>query len=131
MVNYGEFIDRAYKLSQQFGEVSFYIKGWMELAAPEKWKEYRQMQLVEGLVTNFAEDMQTIISEKLAGISTNDFYTRLYNDGHAFLHSLHNLSKECGLEIELKKVDGPLTITDIFLEAGHIGLDDQGGIVLK
>jgi len=130
MVNYGEFIDRAYDLANNLG-VSLYVEDWMKLATPDQWKEYRQMQLTKGLVINFAEDMSTFIYERLSGICTDGFYTIVYNDGHAFLRAIHKLSKECGLEIELKRIDSSITPTDHLIESEYIGLDDQGRIVLK
>ncbi len=123
---YGEFVDLMEKLAEETGNIDaqINIKEWKKLATDEQWKEFRPLSLAPDLVINFAEDMVSYFKEHISGTCTDELYTERKKDGHAFLREIHKAAKELGIDVDIRRIDVPLTPSDLLASAGLVEIKD-------
>ena len=117
---YGEFVDLMEELAKQTGNVDaqITIEDWKALATEKQWKEFRPLLLTPDLVINFAEDMVSSFQEHISGTCTDELYMQRKKDGHEFLRKIHEAVVGLGIDIDVRKIDVPLTPTDLLVGAG-------------
>ncbi len=119
-VTYGQFIDLVEQTEHV--EAGFFIEEWRALATEEKWKEYRPLPLTSDLVITFAEDMASYFGQRLSGICTDALYERVAKDAHAFLVEVFEKAKQLGVQMDIKLVDLPITITEALMASGYTNI---------
>jgi len=108
---YGEFIDLIEQTECVEGKI--FIEKWKALATEEDWARFRPMSLTPELVTSFAEDMISYFRERIAGICTDELYTQVKREAHAFLQEVHEKAAQFGVQVELNRIDVPLTPSEV------------------
>ena len=117
-VTYGQFIDLVEKT--EIGEARIMIEEWKALATEEEeWKGYRPLPLTSDLVIGFAEDMANLFRQRLSGICTDTLYERITKDAHAFLVEISEKAKQLGIQVDIKQVNLPITITEVLIASGY------------
>jgi hypothetical protein len=119
-ITYGEFVDLMEKIAKDTGNVDaqINIEDWKALATEEQWKEFRPLLLTPELVINFAEDMASYFWEHISGTCIDELYMQRKKDGHEFLRKIHEAVVGLDIDIDIRKIDVPLSPSDILVDAG-------------
>ncbi len=115
-VTYGQFLDLVEKT--EIGEAKIFIADWKAFASEEEWAEFRLFALTSGLVILFAKDAADYFRQRLSGICTDALYARVAEDAHAFLVEVFEKAKQLGVQMDIKLVDSPVTITEVLIASG-------------
>ncbi len=111
MNTFGEFYDVIVVANAGAVESEMYMEEWESLVDQQRWDEVLAMELTEGLIKCFAEDMHTYIRERMVGICTDELYESVFVAGREFLKIITQVSKEFGVDVA--QVCGlPLTISE-------------------
>ena len=113
---YGDFIDLIEKT--KITKAAVFIERWKKLATEEQWKEYRPLPLTPELIMGFAEDTATHFQRRIAGIDTEELYTLVIKDAHAFFREVHEKAQKLGMQIELNQIDTSLTPSEVIARKG-------------
>jgi hypothetical protein len=108
-MTYGKFIDAMTEAAKMSTEAEYILKGWMTPAINEQWEEHRSMPLEEGEVLSFAEGITTALRQALTHACTFELHGQRLRDAHTFLQAIHAKLVELGIEVELDRIDVPLT----------------------
>lgn len=125
----GEFIDL---ISQTTTNVSgeAWIKFGQRGMSKEGWQEIKNLPLVPESVILFGRLISAHIREEAAHWSSEEPYHDTLEHGHAFLQEIHQKAMEQGIEVELERIDRPLTPTEMMAATGFIKVDEQGLVQL-
>jgi len=129
-MTYGEFVDAMREAAKINTEAEVEFERWVARASEEQWEEYRLLPLGEGEVLNFAEDMALAFQLMLSHTCGDELYEQRLKGGHHFLRVIHAKLVELGIEVELSRIDVPLTPSDSMVAAGLAEVTPQGGIKL-
>lgn len=104
-----------------------WIKEWQnprDCHDSRDWESHSVDPISESLILSFARAMQTIIITRLSLISSEEFYEETRKTGHAFLREIHAIAQAQGIEVELEKIDAPLTGTEAMVNTGMVKVED-------
>ena len=122
-VTYGDFIKLVEKIESVNGQIL--IEEWKNLAIEEAWERFRPMPLTKELVLGLMEDMASYFQKALSGISTDELYFLIANDGRKFLIEIRKVAKKCGLNISIEESDISITLTEELVKSGYVNVVEQ------
>ena len=82
------------------------------------------MSLTVELVLDTAKVVASFFIERLQGICTENYYSQTLDAGHAFLRGIHKKAAELGVNVNLNRIDVPLTPSDLLVGAGLAERED-------
>lgn len=119
-VTYGQFIDLVEKT--EIGEAKIIIEDREAPADEEERARFHSLALTPELVITFAENMANYFEQRLSGVCTDALYERITKDAHAFLVEVFEKAKQLGVQIDIKLVDLPVTITEALMASGYTNI---------
>ena len=140
MKTLGEFIDLIYAQIEK-DENLFSMKEYLDVLmgkgdillfgeVPEDFVEkYRSNPFNKWCVIDLANRLASMVKVKLDIIDIEEFFSSVNADGHKALRAIHKLAVEQGLTLDVRQVDVPITIADMFISSGAATLED-GVLVL-
>ena len=124
MNTFGDFYDAVLKRTEEGEHPMFdskaHIEDWVNGSGPytathgmepDQWEEVRAMELTEGLVVRFAEDMLTAMQKRIAHICTEEMYEIAGEEARTFRKMISDVAVEFGFHIE-STCSQPLTPTE-------------------
>lgn len=108
--SFGEFFDAVMQTEDAVAKI--FMKEWIKLVSPSKWEEAIAMPLSLGLALAFAEDMATYYQRDIGMLESPLLYADAIREGHEFLREIHSKMREFGIEVDIKRIDVPLSFSD-------------------
>jgi len=129
-MTYGNFIDAMKQVSVGNMYAETFIEEWERLVPSEQLQQYRAEPLIEDGVINFVEDAAGWFQKVIEGTWGEKLYAERVASGHAFLKAIHAKCQKIGIEVELEKIDVPLTPSDLMSVAGLVHITPKGNVEL-
>ena len=115
-ITYEQFLDLVKKT--KIGEARIIIEDREAPADEEERARFHSLALTPELVITFAENVANYFEQRLSGICTDALYKRMAKDAHAFLVEVFEKAKRLGVQVDIKKVNLPVTITEALIASG-------------
>ena len=115
-ITYEQFFDLVKKT--EIGEARIIIEDWEAPADEEERARFHSLALTPELVITFAENVANYFEQRLSGICTDALYERITKDAHAFLVEVFEKAKQLGVQVDIEKVNLPVTITEALIASG-------------
>ncbi len=115
-ITYEQFLDLVKKT--EIGEARIIIEDREAPADEEERARFHSLALTPELVITFAENVTNYFEQRLSGICTDALYERMTRDAHAFLVEVCEKAKQLGIQVDIKKVNLPVTITEALIASG-------------
>ena len=123
-----EFVEQ---LSQQNIDFEIWIEEWQSRLDKKQWEKPLNSPVDRMLVLAFSQTIAPIIGEIINRTCLEELYESRRRSGHAMLQAAHALAQKQGIEIELKEIDIPLTMTDFMVQEGMAERKDGNTILTE
>lgn len=89
-------------------EAKLFIKEWKELSTEEEWQKIGPLPLKPNMVMDFTRSAAAHLWLRI-GTICNPSYEQRLEESRAFLRAIHEKAVELGMQVDIKKIELPLT----------------------
>jgi len=111
------------------------LRFWLSILEErsEHWQKVLEWPLDADSIVVLADNFATLLTERLLGICIEHLYEKTRQESHEILKEIHRLAAEQGINININRIDRPLTYTEaaeatgiVKVENGMVSLTEGG-----
>jgi len=106
-------------------EARLWIEQFKLVIDLRQWEATKGDPLNRANVISIARFSANLIRGRIISIGTEELYKEVIEQGHAFLHEIHQKAVSQGIEVKEDEIDSFLSYTEMMAAVGYIKIEDN------